>query len=174
MRASTAVLSALSLSLSLFLCTAPASAASKAPDVHEVDREEIDKVRCDKTSELDVNYGDTLNFNASFTASDGAAVKVTNVKYWFWADQDYNASDPPITFTGTKEFMDGGIIKDKTIELTRTTDYVIRVKPSSPKKDNIIVKYDITYNEIKPDGNILPDDHLFVCARYRVLPEKSK
>ena len=112
MHAGSALLSA--LSLSLFLCTAPASAASKAPDVHEVDREEIDKVRCDKTSELDVNYGDTLNFNASFTARDGAAVKVTNVKYWFWADQDYNASDPPITFTGTKEFMDGGIITVNT------------------------------------------------------------
>lgn len=174
MRASTAFLSALSLSLSLFLGTAPASAAPKASDVHEVDRAEIDKVRCDKMNELDVNYGDTLSFNASFTARDGAAVKVTNVKYWFWADQDYNASDPPVTFSATKEFSEGGIIKDKTVELTRTTDYVIRVKPSNPKKDNIIVKYDITYNEIKSDGSILPDDHLVVCARYRVLPEKSK
>ena len=171
MRASTAFLSALSLSLSLFLGTAPASAAPKASDVHEVDRAEIDKVRCDKMNELDVNYGDTLSFNASFTARDGAAVKVTNVKYWFWADQDYNASDPPVTFSATKEFTDGGV---KTVELTRTTDYVIRVKPSNPKKDNIIVKYDITYNEIKSDGSILPDDHLVVCARYRVLPEKSK
>ena len=174
MRASTAFLSALSLSLSLFLVTAPASAASKVSDVHEVDRAEIDKVRCDKMNELDVNYGDTLSFNASFTARDGAAVKVTNVKYWFWADQDYNASDPPVTFSATKEFSEGGIIKDKTVELTRTTDYVIRVKPSNPKKDNIIVKYDITYNEIKSDGSILPDDHLVVCARYRVLPQKSK
>ncbi len=174
MRTSTAFLSALSLSLSLFLGTAPASAAPKASDVHEVDRAEIDKVRCDKMNELDVNYGDTLSFNASFTARDGAAVKVTNVKYWFWADQDYNASDPPVTFSATKEFTDGGVIKDKTVELTRTTDYVIRVKPSNPKKDNIIVKYDITYNEIKSDGSILPDDHLVVCARYRVLPEKSK
>ncbi len=174
MRTSTAFLSALSLSLSLFLGTAPASAAPKASDVHEVDRAEIDKVRCDKMNELDVNYGDTLSFNASFTARDGAAVKVTNVKYWFWADQDYNASDPPVTFSATKEFSEGGIIKDKTVELTRTTDYVIRVKPSNPKKDNIIVKYDITYNEIKSDGSILPDDHLVVCARYRVLPEKSK
>ncbi len=174
MRASTAFLSALSLSLSLFLGTAPASAAPKASDVHEVDRAEIDKVRCDKMNELDVNYGDTLSFNASFTARDGAAVKVTNVKYWFWADQDYNASDPPVTFSATKEFSEGGVIKDKTVELTRTTDYVIRVKPSNPKKDNIIVKYDITYNEIKSDGSILPDDHLVVCARYRVLPEKSK
>ena len=174
MRASTAFLSALSLSLSLFLGTAPASAAPKASDVHEVDRAEIDKVRCDKMNELDVNYGDTLSFNASFTASDGAAVKVTNVKYWFWADQDYNASDPPVTFSATKEFSEGGIIKDKTVELTRTTDYVIRVKPSNPKKDNIIVKYDITYNEIKSDGSILPDDHLVVCARYRVLPEQGK
>jgi len=174
LRTSTAFLSALSLSLSLFLGTAPASAAPKASDVHEVDRAEIDKVRCDKMNELDVNYGDTLSFNASFTARDGAAVKVTNVKYWFWADQDYNASDPPVTFSATKEFTDGGVIKDKTVELTRTTDYVIRVKPSNPKKDNIIVKYDITYNEIKSDGSILPDDHLVVCARYRVLPEKSK
>ena len=167
----------LALSLSLLLGGAPAEAAPKAPVVKEVeDRGEIDQIKCDGMEEADVNVGDSINFYVSFTASNNAKAQVTGVHYWFWADNDYNAGDPGVTFAATKEFKDGdGIVHNQTLKLMRSTDYVIRKPADKPSKENIIVKYDVAYSAFNADGTASPqEEHYVQCARYRVLPASRK
>lgn len=167
----------LALPLSLLLGVAAANAASRAPVVKEVeDRGEIDQIKCDGMEDADVNVGDTINFYVSFTASNSAKAQVTGVHYWFWADDDYNEGDPGVTFAPTKEFKDGdGVVHNQTLKLMRSTDYVIRATPEKPSKENIIVKYDITFNTFNADGTLSPqEEHTVQCARYRVLPKKRK
>ena len=165
------------LALSLLLGAGAAGAAPKAPVVKEVeDRGEIDQIKCDGTEDFDVHVGDTVNFYVSFTASNNAKAQVTGVHYWFWSDIDYNSGDPGITFEATKEFKNGdGIVKNQTLKLMRSTDYVIRVAPEKPSQENIIVKYDVTFNTFNADGTLSPqEEHAVQCSRYRVLPAKRK
>ena len=167
----------LALPLSLLLGVDVADAASRAPVVKEVeDRGEIDQIKCDGMEDADVHVGDTLNFYVSFTAANNAKAKVSGVHYWFWSDIDYNSGDPGITFEATKEFKNGdGVVQNQTLTLMRSTDYVIRATPEKPSKENIIVKYDITFNTFNADGTLSPqEEHTVQCARYRVLPKKRK
>ncbi|MBQ2475926.1 MAG: hypothetical protein II515_01465 [Desulfovibrio sp.] len=165
------------LTLSLLLGAGAAGAATKVPVVKEVeDRGEIDQIKCDGMEGADVHVGDTLNFYVSFTAENNAKAKVSGVHYWFWSDIDYNSGDPGITFEATKEFKNGdGVVQNQTLTLMRSTDYVIRATPEKPSKENIIVKYDITFNTFNADGTLSPqEEHTVQCARYRVLPKKRK
>lgn len=164
------------LFLPFFFTAGIAKAASKAAVVKEViDRGEIDQIKCDGMEEANVYVGDTLNFYVSFSAKNNAKAQVTGVKYWFWSDIDYNSGDPGITFSATKEFKEGGVIQNKSLKLMRSTDYVIRETPKKSSKENIIVKYDVTFNAFNPDGTMSPqEDHYVQCARYRVLPAKKK
>ena len=171
---SKALFSALTLTL---LLGAGAAGAAKAPVVKEVeDRGEIDQIKCDGMEGCDVHVGDTLNFYVSFTAGSKGGAKVTGVHYWFWSDIDYNKGDPGIAFKPTKEFKDGdGVVLNQTLQLMRSTDYVIRQAPEKPAQENIIVKYDVAFNPIGADGTVAPqEEHYVQCARYRVLPAKRK
>ena len=165
------------LPLSLLLSVGTAEARFKAPVVKEVtDRGEIDQIKCDDMAEADVNVGDSLNFYVTCSANNNAKAQVTGVHYWFWADIDYNRGDPGITFSATKEFKDGdGIVQNQTLQLMRSTDYVIREAPEKPSKENIIVKYDVTFKPFNADGTLSQqEEHFFQCGRYRVLPTKRK
>ncbi len=165
------------LPLSLLLCAGTATAGFKAPVVKEVqDRGEIDQIKCDDMTEEDVNVGDSLNFYVTFSAKNNAKAQVTGVRYWFWSDIDYNRGDPGITFAATKEFKDGdGIVQNQTLKLMRSTDYVIRETPEKPSKENILIKYDVTFKPFNADGTLSQqEEHFFQCGRYRVLPAKKK
>ena len=165
------------LCLSLILGVGAAWAAGKPPVVNEVkDRGEIDHIKCDGMGEEDVHVGDSLNFYVSFTTKNNVKVKVNDIHYWFWSDKDYNSGDPGISFAATPEFRNAdGIVQNQTMKMMRSSDYVIRVAPEKPSKENIIVKYDVAYNIFNPDGAIAPQDNHFVqCFRYRVLPKQGK
>lgn len=165
------------LPLSLLLCAGTATAGFKAPVVKEVkDRGEIDQIKCDDMAEADVNVGDSLNFYVTFSAKNNAKALVTGVHYWFWSDIDYNRGDPGITFAATKEFKDGdGIVQNQTLKLMRSSDYVIRETPEKSSKENILVKYDVTFKPFNADGTLSQqEEHFFQCGRYRVLPAKKK
>jgi len=165
------------LTLSLLLGAGAAGAASKAPVVKEVEnRGEIDQIKCDAMEDDEVHVGDTINFYVSFTADSKAKAQVTGVHYWFWSDIDYNSGDPGIAFEPTKEFKNGdGIVHNQTLKLMRSTDYVIRVAPEKPSKENIIVKYDVAFQTFNADGSLSPqEEHTVQCVRYRVLPQKQK
>lgn len=165
------------LSLCLILIAGTAGATFKNLVVREVtDRGEIDPIQCDDMEEEDMHVGDVVNFYVSFSAKNNAKVKVAGVRYWFWSDMDYNSGDPGISFSATKEFKDGdGLIQNQTLTLMRSSDYEIREAPEKPSKENILVKYDVTFHTFNADGTVSPQENHFVqCARYRVLPAQRK
>ncbi|MBQ9452007.1 MAG: hypothetical protein IJU65_01770 [Desulfovibrio sp.] len=150
-----------------------ASIATAAPSVSKVksvkNRGEIDKIQCDKTVMEKIHLGDSCNFYVSFTA-DNTKAHISDIKFWFWSDKEYNGNDGPISFKPTKELEDADwVVDNKTIKLLESSDYNVRVLPDTPSDDNIILKYEILFNKINQDGTVSPEEERFVqCGRYSV------
>ncbi len=167
----------LALCMFFLISAGTVGAATPPPVVQEVtDRGEIDQVQCDGMEEDSIKVGETINFFVSFSTKNNAKVQVSGIEYWFWSDIDYNGGDPGITFAATKEFRNAdGIIQNQNMKMMRSSDYMIRSAPEKPSKENILVKYKVTYNSFNPDGTLSPqEEHITQCARYRVVPTHRK
>ncbi len=146
-----------------------AFAELRVKDIKEVNREEIDKIKCDSTFERTLNKGDTCNFYVNFSVKDGK-VKISSVDFWFWSDEDYNGDDSMVSFKPTQEAMDAKwVVGSKPVQLLRSSDYKIRFVPKKSSEENILVKYEILFNPFMPNGELSPEQERYVvCGRYGV------
>ena len=130
-----------------------------------VGRAEIDKVKCDKIENDKFRVGDKYNLYVTLTAKNAKA-KVTDVTYWFYADEDYNGTDAMPRFHPTKALEDSnGLVQNSTMKLLESEDYVIRIAPKKRSDENVIVKYEVFYNDIGANSK---HQRFAECLRYAV------
>lgn len=146
------------------------SKAGKSVEAKSVqNRGEIDTIKCDAYNDAKLRVGDNCTFDITFT-SNGPKYKISDVNYWFWEDIDYNKGENSLKFLATKEFIDSnGVVENGTMKLMVSNDYDIRIPPEKRSKENIIVKYEILFNEIIPNKGLSQEQHRLVqCARYTI------
>ena len=139
------------------------------------DRKEIDSIKCDDEDTGILEVGNSYTFDVSFS-SHVDNVKVDTVKFWFWADEDYNGNDGMVQFSQTDEIKNlDGVVGKESIKLIESTPYVIKKQPKESTAENVLVKYEILFNKILPNGSLSKEQESYVqCRRFSVINPKGK
>lgn len=158
----------------LFLTVGSAFSKTNVQVFERNDRKEIDSIKCDNEDTGILEVGNSYNFDVSFSSNDGK-VKVDTVRFWFWADEDYNGNDGMVQFSQTDKIKNlDGIVGQEAIKLIESTSYVIKKQPKESSTENVLVKYEILFNKILPDGSLSKEQESYVqCGRYTVMKPKG-
>ena len=57
-----------------------------------------------------------------------------------------------------------GIVGQEAIKLIESTPYVIKKQPKESSTENVLVKYEILFNKILPDGSLSKEQESYVVA----------
>ncbi|MBR3663890.1 MAG: hypothetical protein IKN64_04450 [Desulfovibrio sp.] len=160
--------------LGLSLTAGTAFAKTNVNVLEQNNRREIDAITCDTEDTGILEVGNSYNFNVSFAAKENK-VKVSRINFWFWADDDYNGSESMVNFSETKEIKTlDGVVGRESIKLIESTPYVIKKPAEKSSPENVLIKYEILYNDILPDGSISKEQDRYVqCGRYTVMEPKK-
>ena len=159
-------LSTLALTLALVAPT-PVFSAKTTKVIETNGREEIDKIQCDASVDLQLRVGEKHVFDVEMSSSENKYI-VEDIKFWFYEDEDYNNGNG-ILYEPTKEALAAkGLISAKEMTVMRSKPYLVGHAPAKRSQENILIKYVISLDMLNKKGEITQRGTFTQCSRWAV------
>ena len=136
---------------------------------NSLSRDDVKAIKCDHSTTDTLRLGHTYAFHADLSLDSGKA-RLSDINFWFSADEDYNGDQHTALFHPTEELnradWDAGTTPKRVLQ---STDYHVRKAPERRQPDNVIIKYEFLYHAYLPDGSLDKQERRIVqCVNYAV------